>query len=172
MGIWAMWLYAAIAPRYGAGPKTAAITGVAWWTIKTLQSAKWAGLGLIPRKAALMPLATTMVAVLAASVLGAWLYDRTDGAGFMIARTWHGVVPAEKADAYHQYLPGDRPSGLPADAGNLGVYILRRTEGDRAHFPLLTVESLDAIRAFTGPDVERAKYYPEDETFLLERSRP
>jgi hypothetical protein len=79
MGIWAMWLYAAIAPRYGAGPKTAAITGVAWWTIKTLQSAKWAGLGLIPRKAALMPLATTMVAVLAASVLGAWLYDRTDG---------------------------------------------------------------------------------------------
>jgi hypothetical protein len=79
MGIWAMWLYAAIAPRYGPGLKTAAITGVAWWTIKTLQSVKWAGLGLIPGKAAFMPLATTLVAVLAASELGAWLYERTDG---------------------------------------------------------------------------------------------
>jgi hypothetical protein len=80
MGIWAMWLYAAIVPRYGAGPKTAAIAGVAWWTIKTLQSAKWAGLGLLPRGAALIPLATTLVAVLAASVLGAWLFDRVDRA--------------------------------------------------------------------------------------------
>lgn len=88
----------------------------------------------------------------------------------MIARTWHGVVPAEKADAYHQYL---LKTGLPdyqQTPGNLGVYILRRTEGDRAHFLLLTLwESLDAIRAFAGPDVERAKYYSEDETFLLER---
>ena len=88
----------------------------------------------------------------------------------MIARTWHGVVPAEKADAYHQYL---LQTGLPdylQTPGNLGVYILRRTEGDRAHFLLLTLwESLDAIRAFAGPDVERAKYYPEDEAFLLEK---
>ena len=28
MGIWVMWLYSTIAPRYGAGPKTAAIAGV------------------------------------------------------------------------------------------------------------------------------------------------
>ena len=78
MGIWAIWLYSAIAPRYGNGPKTAAIVGVAWWTIKSLQSAKWAGLGFLPRGAALIPLATTLVAVLVASVLGAWLYDRVD----------------------------------------------------------------------------------------------
>jgi hypothetical protein len=78
MGIWVIWLYAAITPRYGAGPRTAAIAGVAWWTIKTLQSAKWAGLGLVPRGAALKPLAMTLVAVLAASVVGAWLYDRVD----------------------------------------------------------------------------------------------
>lgn len=30
MGIWAVWLYSAIAPRYGAGPMTAAIAGLAW----------------------------------------------------------------------------------------------------------------------------------------------
>lgn len=78
MGIWAMWLYSAIVPRYGAGPRTAAIAGVAWWIIKSLQSAKWVGLGLLPREIALIPLATTLVAVLVASALGAWLYDRVD----------------------------------------------------------------------------------------------
>jgi heme-degrading monooxygenase HmoA len=37
------------------------------------------------------------------------------------------------------------------------------------HFITLTFwESLDAIRAFAGDDVERAKYYPEDPEFLLE----
>ncbi|MGH7566590.1 MAG: antibiotic biosynthesis monooxygenase [Gemmatimonadota bacterium] len=88
----------------------------------------------------------------------------------MIARTWHGIVPAEKADAYHRFL---LKSGLPdyqGTPGNRGVYVFRRTEGDIAHFLLLTLwDSYDAIRAFAGPDVERAKYYPEDDSFLLEK---
>jgi hypothetical protein len=78
MGIWAMWLYSALVPRYGAGPRTAVIAGVAWWIIKSLQSAKWVGLGLLPREIVLIPLATTLIAVLVASVLGAWLYERVD----------------------------------------------------------------------------------------------
>ena len=87
----------------------------------------------------------------------------------MIVRFWHGVTPAEKADKYHGYL--DR-TGVPdyrATEGNRGVYVLRRIEGDRAHF--LTVsfwESMEAIKAFAGPEPERAKYYPEDEEFLLD----
>lgn len=32
-GIWTMWLYAAIRPRYGQGPKTAAVAGSALWVI-------------------------------------------------------------------------------------------------------------------------------------------
>ena len=78
MGIWTVWLYTAIVPRYGAGPKTAAIAGLAWWSLKSLQSAKWVGLGLLPRGIVLVPLATTLVAVLVAAVLGAWLHDRVD----------------------------------------------------------------------------------------------
>jgi heme-degrading monooxygenase HmoA len=87
----------------------------------------------------------------------------------MIARTWHGAVPAAKADAYHAYLLA---TGLPdyrATPGNRGVYVFRRLEGDVAHFLLTTFwDSLDSIRAFAGDDVERARYYPEDEAFLLE----
>lgn len=87
----------------------------------------------------------------------------------MIARTWHGVVPAAKADAYFEYL---NKTGLPdyrATPGNLGVTVLRRVEGDKAHFLLVSYwESMDAIRAFAGDDVEKAHYYPEDTAFLLE----
>ena len=78
MGIWAVWLYSAIAPRYGAGPRTAAIVGVAWWIIKSLQSAKWVGIGLIPQDLVLVPLATTLVAAVVASVAAAWIFDRVN----------------------------------------------------------------------------------------------
>jgi heme-degrading monooxygenase HmoA len=87
----------------------------------------------------------------------------------MIGRTWHGTVPASKADEYHEYL---NKTGIPeykATLGNKGVFVLRRVEGDVAHFLLLTLwESIDAIKAFAGDDYEKAKYYPEDEAFLLE----
>ena len=47
MGVWAVWLYSAIAPRYGAKLPKMAVAGMAWWILKTLQSAKWAGLGFV-----------------------------------------------------------------------------------------------------------------------------
>ena len=88
----------------------------------------------------------------------------------MIARTWHGRVPAAKADAYHAYL---RRTGLPdyaATPGYRGILVLRRTEGDVTHFVLTTLwDSMVAIRAFAGDDPERARYYPEDDDYLLER---
>ena len=38
------------------------------------------------------------------------------------------------------------------------------------HFTTLTFwDSVEAIRAFAGPDYERARYYPEDDEYLLER---
>ena len=76
-GIWAVWLYSAIAPRYGAKATTVAIAGVAWWILKTLQSAKWAGLGFVNLGPALFPLGVaTLVATVLAAMAGAWLYQR------------------------------------------------------------------------------------------------
>lgn len=87
----------------------------------------------------------------------------------MIARTWHGVTDASKADEYLEYL---RKTGVPEyqqTEGNWGVYVLRRIDGDQSHFLLLTLwESENAIKRFAGPEMEKAKYYPEDEKFLLE----
>jgi heme-degrading monooxygenase HmoA len=88
----------------------------------------------------------------------------------MIARIWHGVTPGSKAEQYLVYL---NETGIPdyrATEGNQGVYVLRRIEESRAHFLLLTLwESLDAIKQFAGPDFEKARYYPEDDEYLLER---
>ncbi len=88
----------------------------------------------------------------------------------MIARTWHGRVPATKADAYHRYLLRTGVPGYESTPGNRGVLVLRRTESDETHFLLITLwDSVDAIRRFAGDDYVRARYYPEDDEFLLER---
>jgi len=87
----------------------------------------------------------------------------------MIARLWHGAVPAEKADTYLRYL---EETGIPdskATPGNRGVYVLRRRDGALAHFLFVSLwESREAIRAFAGEDLEKARYYPEDAAFLVE----
>jgi heme-degrading monooxygenase HmoA len=87
----------------------------------------------------------------------------------MIARIWHGVTPTSKADQYLNYLNMTVIPDYRAVEGNQGVYVFRRIEGDRAHFLLVSLwESTDAISQFAGPELEKARYYPEDEEFLLE----
>ena len=88
----------------------------------------------------------------------------------MIARIWRGATPASKADAYVPVLDRTGVKELHGTPGNLGVWVLRRIAGEKAEFVVLSLwDSLDSIRAFTGDDVERAVFYPEDDDFLSER---
>jgi heme-degrading monooxygenase HmoA len=87
----------------------------------------------------------------------------------VICRIWHGITPRDKADAYAAFLATRAIPDYRGVAGNIDVAILRRDDGDITHF--LTVThwvSEDAIRAFAGDDLLKAKYYPEDANFLLE----
>ena len=87
----------------------------------------------------------------------------------MISRMWHGRVPTPEAEAYRDFLNARAIPDYESVAGNRGVYVLQRPEGDVTHFVTLTFwESMDAIRAFAGDDPEVAKYYDEDRDFLLE----
>jgi heme-degrading monooxygenase HmoA len=87
----------------------------------------------------------------------------------MIARMWHGRTALAKAEEYTQFLKARAIPDYRGTPGNLAVHILRREQGGATHFITLTFwESLDAIRAFAGERVDRAKYYPEDKNFLLE----
>ena len=86
----------------------------------------------------------------------------------MIARIWDGVTAAKDGEAYAEYVRGTGVTALAATEGNQGVYLLRRTEGDRAHFRVLSLwDSMDGIRKFAGPEPQKARYYPEDERYLV-----
>lgn len=74
VGIWTMWLYAAIRPRYGPGPKTAAVAGFACWVFVALADAIWSSFGLIPPKVLVAPVAASLPAMIVAVVVGAWPY--------------------------------------------------------------------------------------------------
>ena len=87
----------------------------------------------------------------------------------MIVRMWHGRVPTSKAEAYREFTNGRAIPDYQSVEGNISVHILERQEGDVTHFITLTFwESLEAIKGFAGEDLEAAKYYPEDQDFLLE----
>lgn len=88
----------------------------------------------------------------------------------MIARTWHGRVPAAKADSYYEYLLRTGVPDYQATPGNRWVVVQRRLEGTVAHFVLTTFwDSIDSIKRFAGDQYERARYYPADDEYLLER---
>jgi heme-degrading monooxygenase HmoA len=87
----------------------------------------------------------------------------------MIVRMWHGRVPSEKAGAYREFLNRRAIPDYRSVPGNISVHILERHEGAVTHFVTMTFwEGMAAIRGFAGNDVEVAKYYPEDQDFLLE----
>jgi heme-degrading monooxygenase HmoA len=87
----------------------------------------------------------------------------------MIARVWHGVVPMEKSDSYGEYLSGFGVRDYQSIPGNRGVSLLRRAEGNRVHFLLISFwESWAAIQAYAGTDVNAAHYYDYDKECLIE----
>ena len=89
----------------------------------------------------------------------------------MIARRWTGRVPADRSDEYLAYLHATGLKEYAATPGHLATSVLRRTADGVTEFELTTFwESTDAIRAFAGDDISIARYYPEDEKFLLERN--
>ena len=77
LGIAAVWLYAAIRPRYGAGPGTALCAGLAVWFFSHVWSGVYLGAGftgLITPRLALLPVAWGLVEAPLATLVGAWVY--------------------------------------------------------------------------------------------------
>lgn len=74
-GISAIWLYAAIRPRYGPGPRTAVIVGFAIWFLSILTSVSHLGMfGLVSTRFVVIDVPTELVCILAATLAGAWQY--------------------------------------------------------------------------------------------------
>ena len=88
----------------------------------------------------------------------------------MIARIWHGVTMADKADAFFQFVRKTGEQAYLKSPGNQGVHILRRHFDDKAEFLLLSFwDSIESIKRFAGEDYNKALYpFPEDREFLIE----
>lgn len=75
-GIAAIWLYAAIRPRYGAGPATAVRAGLAaWFFASLLMTAATTNMGLLPFSG--IEFCWTLVQSIVAAVVGGWAYRET-----------------------------------------------------------------------------------------------
>lgn len=75
LGIVILWIYAAIRPRLGPGPKTAACAGLTVWALAYLYpSIGQIPLGLFPARLLLIGSVWGLVEVPLAAIVGAWLY--------------------------------------------------------------------------------------------------
>jgi hypothetical protein len=87
----------------------------------------------------------------------------------MIARRWHGRVPAAKAEEYLKLSEEVGLADYRSTQGNLAAWCLHRREGEIVHVEMFTLwEDLDAIRRFAGEQLTNAKYYDFDPDFLIE----
>jgi hypothetical protein len=87
----------------------------------------------------------------------------------MIARHWHGRVPAALAADYLRLMAETALPDYRAVPGNISALCLHRREGGIVHVGMLTLwEDEAAIRRFAGEDMGRALYYEFDADYLLE----
>ncbi|HFB54304.1 MAG TPA: antibiotic biosynthesis monooxygenase [Hellea balneolensis] len=114
----------------------------------------------------------------------------------MILRTWHGRTTLEDGDAYEVFMKERAAPDYGSVDGLVQLFFTRRdeeargaegdsptgkqtrgAEGDSptgkqgcSHFLLVTVwRDMEAVKAFAGDDPAKAKYYPEDDRYLLEK---
>lgn len=88
----------------------------------------------------------------------------------MIARIWRGVVRAQDAAVYADYVQETGIAAYKKTPGNCGAWLISRVEDDRAEIITLSFwESRKAIEGFAGQDIEKAVFYPEDDRYLIER---
>ena len=89
----------------------------------------------------------------------------------MIARIWRGWIRTEDTAKYVEYIERTGLAEYRATPGNSGAQMLTRNLGD-GRTEVLTLSwwlKLADIEAFAGKDISAAKYYPEDDRFLIER---
>ncbi len=88
----------------------------------------------------------------------------------MIVRMWHGRVDSSKSDEYAEFMKQRAAPDYRSVDGLQKLLFLRKNEKDVAHFLLVTYwDSMESVKKFAGEQPEKAKYYPEDDQFLLEK---
>lgn len=105
--------------------------------------------------------------------MGTTTIEITKGA---IVRSWTGRIRSTDRALYADYLEQTGLRDYRATPGNLGAYAtFREVEGEAdsaARTEVTTVSfwtDYDAIAAFAGSDIATARFYPDDDRFLVDR---
>ncbi|UCC81991.1 MAG: hypothetical protein JSW46_13415 [Gemmatimonadota bacterium] len=82
LGIVTIWIYAAIRPRFGPGPKTAVLAGFVVWLLAYLWRLLDLGLtGRFDPGLLVLPAAWGLVEIVIAALAGGWLYQEAEAIG-------------------------------------------------------------------------------------------
>ena len=88
-----------------------------------------------------------------------------------IMREWRAEIRRALKDEYVAYVNATGIVGYRQTPGNLGAIVATRDiDAERTEIVTLSWWKDEAsIRAFAGNDIGRARYYPEDDRYLLTR---
>ena len=85
----------------------------------------------------------------------------------MIARHWRGWTQPRNAEAYEALLKNTVLPSLKRIGGYRGGYVLRSDGPDEVEFVVINLfKSLDAVKAFAGPDYPVPVFEPEARALL------
>ncbi len=89
----------------------------------------------------------------------------------VIMRKWTAIVRSTDVADYTRYVETTGVEDYQGIDGNLGHQIVVRdlADGTSEFSTLSWWSSMEAIRAFAGEKPELARYYPEDDQYLLSR---
>lgn len=88
-----------------------------------------------------------------------------------ILREWRAEIRRALRDEYVKYVETTGLSGYRCTPGNLGAVIaVRDLDSERSEIVTLSWwADKQSIVAFAGEDIGRARYYPDDDRYLLTR---
>ena len=85
----------------------------------------------------------------------------------MIGRVWNATATPNGADAYRFHFEQSVLPSMSSVDGCRGAYLMRRDGGEATELRVMTLwDSLDAISAFAGSDIDKAVVEPEARAVL------
>src|SRR5271165_4122672 len=89
----------------------------------------------------------------------------------IILREWRAEIRRALKQEYLEYVTSTGLTGYRRTPGNLGAVIaVRDLDSERSEIVTLSWwKDKQSIEAFAGEHIERARYFPEDDRYLLTR---
>jgi heme-degrading monooxygenase HmoA len=83
---------------------------------------------------------------------------------------WRGRVHNELLDEYRDHIASTGLADYRNTPGNRGAYMFTAPSPEGGDVVTLSFwKSKESIVAFAGDDIDRARFYPDDDRFLTER---